>query len=144
MFDSMKKRNEYEQTRELEPAPARTQRNPVFRDSVIVDVTFFETKTPDDPLGYLCGGIIQVFSDGGIIIYSQDEKSILEKINLKDIIRGRDKINNNDPEFGTMVSLMTCEKGIHIGFESIERKNAFWNAITSVYDSLEIDSDGMK
>lgn len=143
MFDSMKKRNVYEQTRELEPAPARTQRNPVFRDSVIVDVTFFETKTPDDPLGYLCGGIIQVFSDGGIIIYSQDEKSILEKINLKDIIRGRDKINNNDPEFGTMVSLMTFEKAVHISFERIEMKNAFWSAITSVYDSLKIDSDGM-
>ncbi len=42
-----------------------------------------------------------------------------------------------------MVSLMTFEKAVHISFERIEMKNAFWSAITSVYDSLKIDSDGM-
>ena len=40
------------------------QQDPVFKCSGIIDVTFFDVHSPDDPLGYVCAGSIRVFSDG--------------------------------------------------------------------------------
>ncbi len=116
---------------------ARVQKNFAFQNSCDIDVTYFDVNTPDDPLGYLCSGIVRLSSDGDIIVYN--EKRILESFNLTDVISATDNINNYDPKLITAVKFMTNEKSICLSFQSIEIKKEFWNAAAKVYGSLKIE-----
>ena len=134
----LKKQNKSKHLNGRKLKNSKRQRNLVFQNCGTIDVTYFDAMTPDDFIGYLSGGSVQVFSDGDLIIYSEDEKSILENINLTDLIKGSNNINNFDPKSRTAVSLMTKEKDIRISFQSIEIKLEFWNTISKVYDNLII------
>ena len=127
----------HEQAQEREAAQTGRPRSPVFQSRGILHVTNFEAETPDDPLGYLCGGRVQLFSDGDLILASEEDDRILETIHLADVITGSDTIRDYDPAFQTMASLMTMEKHIRIEFQSVEMKREFWNAVTAVYGSLK-------
>ena len=78
----LKKQNKSKHLNGRKLKNSKRQRNLVFQNCGTIDVTYFDAMTPDDFIGYLSGGIVQVFSDGDLIIYSEDEKSILENINL--------------------------------------------------------------
>lgn len=134
MFQFLKK---HRQTQEQKPSKTTEQRKLVFRERCVIDVTNFDVSTPGEPLGYLSGGMIHVFSDGDVVVSSEDEKSVLDTIHLTDVFTGSDNINNFDPEFETTAALITREKGIRFSFQSIELKRAFWDSIVSVYSDLE-------
>lgn len=119
-----------EQKREQES----TQHNLVFQNNGVIDVTNYAAETPNDSLGYLCGGIIQVLSDGGLIICDSEDETILENIKLTDIINVKTNIHNFDPRFETSVSLITNKKEIRISFQSIEIERELLNSIAAVYD----------
>lgn len=139
MFGFIKK-SKKERTQERVLTETKVQENFLFHNRGIIDVTYFDAMTPTDVLGYLCGGIIQLLSNGRIIIYSEEDKTILEDFNLKDVISGS-KIDNQ--RHNASVALETNKKVIYIGFQNIEIQREFWDAITAVYDSLKIKSDGI-
>ena len=136
MFHFIKK---YKQTQEQKPSKTTEQRKLVFRERCVIDVTNFDVSTPGEPLGYLSGGMIHVFSDGDVVVSSEDEKSVLETIHLTDVFTVSDNINQFDPASETTASLITNEKDIRISFQSVELKKAFWNSIVSVYADLKAD-----
>ena len=133
MFDFISKLRKHKQKKDL------AQQHLAFQERGIIDVTNYDAKTPEDPLGYMSSGIVQVSPDGKIIIYSESDGSLLENISLADIILGNDNINHYDPEFQTAVSLITKNKGIRIHFDTIELKREFWDSITAVYGNLKTE-----
>jgi hypothetical protein len=110
----------------------------VYQKRGMIDVTNFGAKTPDEPLGYMGTGIVQLFSDGHFVIHSEIDHSPMEEFNLNDLIKGNDHINNYDPRYETQVSLMTREKDIRIDFQTVEEKKEFWAILTSVYDRINV------
>ncbi len=138
MFFYIKKKK-HEQIEEPKLAQSKLQKKLVFQNKGIIDVTNFDVMTPDDPLGYACSAIIQLYSDGNLIIYSEVETKLVENINLTDVIHGSDNISNSDPMHKTEVSLMTTEKQIRIHYKSIDIKREFWDSCTAIYDNLKIN-----
>ena len=100
--------------------------NFLFQEYGIIDVTNFDA-TPENPdLGYLCGGIVSVFSDGRIqIIDANEGGEELESLHVYDLIRMNANINRYDPERKTEIALMTQEKSIRITFNDTKTKYRF-------------------
>ena len=100
--------------------------NIVFQEYGIIDVTNFDA-TPENPkLGYMCGGIVAVFSDGRIMIHDANEGGkLLEDFHVCDLIRFNSNINNYDPDHMTEIAMMTSDKSIRIAFPDIEEKQRF-------------------
>lgn len=100
--------------------------NMIFQEYGIIDVTNFDA-TPENPeVGYLCGGIVAVFSDGRIIIRDANEGgAVLENFHIGDLIRMNTNINSYDPDHMTEIALMTQEKSIRITFEDTKTKYRF-------------------
>jgi len=108
----------------------------VFHEKCIMDVTNFNANASGDSLGYLCNCIVSVYSNGLIRVCSVDnENNVLESISVLEIIRANDNINNYDPDYLAVVSVITEKKGFRFSFESVDVKNSFWNALTSTYDA---------
>ncbi len=109
----------------------------VFYEKGIIDVTNFDVMSPDDDLGYMCGCDIFVFQNGIIEIFSDDnEKELLERFSVSDVVRASNNINNYDPDYAMDVSMITKKKELRISFQSKESKNRFWNVITTIYDKI--------
>ena len=100
--------------------------NIVFQEYGIIDVTNFDA-TPENPeLGYLCGGIVTVLSDGEIVSHNANEGGeLLEDFLASDLISVNSNINDFDPECMTEISLMTQDKNIRISFGDTEKKQSF-------------------
>ena len=100
--------------------------NLLFYEKGVIDVTNFEAMSPEDSLGYMCGCIIIVSSDGTIRVCEyEDENVIMETIVLKNVIRFCDNINNYDPSHLTEVSIMTEDHDFRLSFESVQVKERF-------------------
>lgn len=112
---------------------------PVFHEKgVMIDVTNFDATSPDDSLGYMCGGDIYVFRNGLIQIYADDkENDLLESLSVFNLVRASNQINNFDPKHTTEISMITESKDLRIIFQTKERKMDFWNALTATYDRLK-------
>ena len=97
---------------------------PIFQEYGIINVTNFDA-TPENPdLGYLCGGIVMVFSDGNIRIHDANEGGgELDSFHLRDLIRMNTNINSFDPDHTTEIALLKQEKSIRISFYDAETKN---------------------
>ncbi len=112
-------------------------RDPVFFNNGILDVTNFDIMTPDEPIGYVSSCTVSVFQSGLIEIRAVDKnQSVLESFNISDIWRASNNINNYDPRHITEVSMITDTKDYRISFHSMEVKGAFWSALTTTYDKL--------
>ena len=133
------KKRKIKQEEEQKPAQSKLQKKLMFQNRGIIDVTNFDAMTPDDPLGYARSGVIQLYSDGNLIIYSAVGAELLENINLTDVILGSDNLNNYDSMYITSISLMTREKNIRIDFRTIDIKKEFWDYCTTIYDNLNIN-----
>ena len=102
----------------------------LFQGRGLVDVTNFGATSPKEPLGYMCGGIVSVFSDGRIEIRSDDEHGkALEAFCVSDVLQTNSNIGNFDPAFITAVSLMTEEMKIRITFRDAEEKSKYVQAL---------------
>ncbi len=99
---------------------------PIFKEYGAIDVTNFDA-TPENPkMGYLCGGIVSVFSDGRIIIHDANEDGVvLEDFHLCDLMHINTNINNYDPDHLTEIALMIPGKSIRITFEDVKTKDRF-------------------
>ena len=106
---------------------------PVFNEYGIINVTNFDT-TPENPeLGYLCGGIVSVFSDGRIQILDANEVGEqLESLHVHDLVRMSTNVNSYDPEHMMEIVLMTQEKSIRITFDDAETKYQFAETLESL------------
>lgn len=100
--------------------------NTIFQEYGIINVTNFDA-TPEKPeVGYLCGGIVAVFSDGRITIQDANEgDAVLESFHVCDLIRMNTNINSYDLDHMTEIALMTQEKSIRITFEDAKMKHRF-------------------
>lgn len=107
--------------------------NVIFQEYGIIDVTRFDA-TPENPeVGYLCGGIVTVFSDGRIIIHDANEGGEqLEGFRVCDLIRINSNINSFDPDHMTEIALMTRDKSIRISFTDIEVKQRVVEALENL------------
>ena len=94
-----------------------------FQEYGVIDVLNFNASPENPDLGYLCGGIVTVFSDGRIKIYNADKDGeLLEDFHVRDLIRVSSNINNFDPEQLTKAALTTRVKQIRIAFKDTEEK----------------------
>ena len=107
--------------------------NIIFHEYGIIDVTNFDA-TPENPeVGYLCGGIVVVLSDGRIIINDANEGSkLLEDFHVRDLIRMNSNINSFDPDHITEVALITRDKSIRIVYKDKEEKLRFVEILTNL------------
>ena len=107
--------------------------NIIFQEYGIIDVTNFDA-TPENPeVGYLCGGIVAVFSDGKIIINDANEgNELLEEFHVCDLIRMNSNINSFDPDHMTEIALMTRDKSIRIAFTDIKEKQRLVEALENL------------
>ena len=112
-------------------------RDPVFFNNGILDVTYFDVMTPDEPIGYASSCTVAVFQNGLIEIHAVDkDQCVLESFKISDIWRANNKIYNYDPRHITEVSMITEKRDYRISFFSMEVKDAFWSALTTIYDKL--------
>jgi len=107
--------------------------NIIFQEYGIIDVTNFDA-TPENPeVGYLCGGIVAVFSDGRIKINDANEGGkLLENFHACDLIRMNSNINSFDLDHITEIALMTRDKSIRIAFTDIKEKQRFVEALENL------------
>ena len=106
------------------------EKAPVFHGEGIIDVTSFDTISPEDSLGFMCGCDISVFQSGKIEIRSIDNaKDLLESFSAMDIVRTSDNINNYDPAHDMEIAVITENKTLRISFQTKESKIEFCNAL---------------
>ena len=100
--------------------------NLIFHEYGIIDVTRFDA-TPENPeLGYLCGGIVSLFSNGRIQILDANEGGEeLESLHVYDLVCMNTNINSFNPEHLSEIALMMKEKSIRITFNDAETKYQF-------------------
>ena len=104
------------------------EKAPVFHGEGIIDVTSFDTISPEDSLGYMCGCDISVFQSGKIEIRSIDNaKDLLESFSAMDIVRTSDNINNYDPAHD--MAVITENKTLRLSFQTKESKIELCNAL---------------
>ena len=107
-----------------------------YQSICMIDVTFFDAKTPADPFGYVCEGLVELFSDGEIKINSLDKNKTLEDFNVRDLFLASNNINGHDPKYRRNVKFVTRKKEIGLIFKDIKTKGEFWEAFSSVRCSL--------
>ena len=107
--------------------------NIIFQEYGVIDVTNFNTASENDEIGYLCGGIVAVYSDGRIIIHdANDGGELLESFHVNDLIRINSNINSFDPDHITEIALMTQDESIRISFNNTEEKQSFSKALENL------------
>lgn len=108
----------------------------LYQNGCIIDVTYYDAEKPGDPFGYMSEGVIQLFSDGRIVVYNLIDRRVLEDFNVINLFVANNNINNYDPRYRTHVAFSINTKGIHIIFQSIEIKKEFWDVFTLVFRNL--------
>lgn len=108
---------------------------PIFHEYGIIDVTNFDAIPENLELGYLCGGIVSVFSDGRIqILDANEDREELEYLHVSDFFRMNTNINSYDPDHIAEIALVGQEKSIRVTFNDAETKCRFVDIIEKLRD----------
>lgn len=114
---------------------ARSKKNfSGFEANVVIDVTNFAAKSPEDDLGYMADAKLTLDVDGNILV-TDSENRVLESCNITEAESVNDNLFNYHPDFLLCVQIMTESHAMIFTFENDEKKKAFVSALKEAYNN---------